>query len=188
MKTLERLSYLAVLMAAIVVIWHIVRTDIPFGKEPINSKTLDIEHQMTGVVLDLPSVNLRDGQPTLVLALSTHCSFCDENTPLYQQIARMKGVGRLRLVTIFPETAGEAEDYLKRRGIAADVVIASRTLSSLGVKATPTVLLADGQGEVKQSWVGALSKTRENEVLAKLREYCQACVTTALNRAESKMR
>jgi hypothetical protein len=41
-------------------------------------------------------------------------------------------------------------------------------LGEIGVRGTPTLILIDGGGVVKQSWVGRLSADEEAEVLSRL--------------------
>ena len=42
-------------------------------------------------------------------------------------------------------------------------------LDSLGVKGTPTLLIVDQSGTVRQSWVGRLTAERETEVLSRIK-------------------
>jgi hypothetical protein len=41
-------------------------------------------------------------------------------------------------------------------------------LSAVGVSGTPTLLLIDGGGAIKESWVGKLPPDKETEVLSRL--------------------
>ena len=73
--------------------------------------------------------------PTLVLALSTHCGFCEASAPFYRKLAAFKNSSpaRVRLAAVMPEPKEEIEAYLKKYGIAADAIF-SMQVSQIGVK------------------------------------------------------
>jgi len=114
---------------------------------------------------------------TLVLALSTHCRFCHASVPFYQKLAALKNssASRVRLAAIMPESKEEAEDYLKKNGIAADAVV-SMPMSQIGVNGTPTLLLLDGQNKLIEAWAGQLNSSQESEVIGHLRKLCPGCL------------
>jgi thiol-disulfide isomerase/thioredoxin len=118
----------------------------------------------------------QSAQATLVLALSTHCGFCQDSLPFYQKLAAFKNSSpaRVRLATVMSEPKEEIESYLKKQGIAADAVF-SMPVSQIGVKGTPTLLLLDGQNKLIESWVGKLNSQEESEVIAHLQKACPEC-------------
>ena len=112
----------------------------------------------------------------MVLALSTHCGFCQDSVPFYQKLAAFKNSSpaRVRLATVMSEPKEEIEAYLKKQGIASDAVF-SMPVSQIGVKGTPTLLLLDGQKKLIESWVGKLNSQEESEVIAHLQKACPEC-------------
>lgn len=132
-----------------------------------------------GDQVELPGVASADGQSaaaTLVLALSTHCDFCQASAPFYQKLAVFKNSSpaRVRLATVMSEPKEEIEAYLKQHGIAVDAVV-SIPVTQIGVKGTPTLLLLDGQNKLIESWVGQLNTRQESEVIASLQKICPTC-------------
>jgi hypothetical protein len=132
-----------------------------------------------GSVVKLPGVassNQQPAVPTLVLALSKYCHFCQESVGFYQKITALKNSSPqgLRLVAVMPEKQEEAGSYLKEHGIGVDEVV-SMPVSKIGVSGTPTLLLLDGQGKVEELWIGKLSDSEESEALARLKKACAGC-------------
>jgi thiol-disulfide isomerase/thioredoxin len=118
----------------------------------------------------------QSAQATLVLALSTHCGFCQDSLPFYQKLAAFKNSSpaRVRLATVMSEPKEEIEAYVKKNGIAADAVF-SMPISQIGVKGTPTLLLLDGQNKLIESWIGKLDSQGESDVIAHLQKACPEC-------------
>ena len=72
-------------------------------------------------------------------------------------------------MAVFPQATEEGEAYLKRLAIHVDEV-RQVPFESLNVSGTPTLLLVNGGGEVKDSWVGKLPSNQEAEVLTRLKQ------------------
>jgi hypothetical protein len=66
---------------------------------------------------------------------------------------------------VLPQTQLEAENYVKAAGLSEARVVSSN-LGTLGVYATPTLLLVDSTGKVKSEWVGKLDDAAQKKVLA----------------------
>lgn len=66
-----------------------------------------------------------------------------------------------------PQTVEEGKQYLKNLGVDISEVYNAK-LASIGVTATPTLLLIDQSGVVSDMWRGKLSDDAEKEVLSKL--------------------
>ena len=64
---------------------------------------------------------------------------------------------------ITPEAPNVAERFLKENGITS-VTIREGRHDILGVKSTPTLILADSDAAVRGYWVGQLTPEREAEI------------------------
>jgi len=69
---------------------------------------------------------------------------------------------------VFPQPVAEGQKYLSDLGVTVDEVQQAR-LDSIGVMATPTLILANADGAVVESWTGKLPGEKESELLAKLK-------------------
>lgn len=120
----------------------------------------------------LPASSISEIRPassdrTLILALSNTCHFCTESAPFYKRLAEMRTGARL--VAVLPQSVKEGERYLAKLGVSVDEVT-QLNLDKIGVQGTPTIVLIDNVGIVKQSWVGKLSPDGERAVLNALQE------------------
>jgi hypothetical protein len=86
--------------------------------------------------------------------------------PFYQQLARERG--DVRMVAVLPQPIAAGTEYLKQHEVSVDEVTQAR-LDALNVAGTPTLLLIDKSGVVKNSWFGKLAPDQQSEVLNNLR-------------------
>ncbi len=109
------------------------------------------------VVLELPGVDWSKRDQTLVLALSANCHYCTESAPLYRQlITDISAQANVRTVAVLPQPTAESQQYLKQLGVSPDEVIHT-SLRSIGISATPTLLIVDRTGVISDLWVGRLN-------------------------------
>ncbi len=104
---------------------------------------------------------------SLVLYLSTKCRYCTESAPFYKRLLEENKSKGISVVAVLPQSVEESREYLKEHGVQIDEIKQS-SLQSIGVRATPTILLTDESGVVTDSWVGKLQPDREEQVIAKL--------------------
>jgi hypothetical protein len=122
------------------------------------------EVTLTPSVASLDIAWNQNGQ-TLILALARNCRFCTESAPFYKQLSQSKG--NTHLVALLPQSVDEGQEYLEQLGVSVDEV-KQFSLEKIGVSGTPTLLLVDTSGVVKNFWVGKLSPAQEATVLSVL--------------------
>jgi thiol-disulfide isomerase/thioredoxin len=129
----------------------------------------EIQQSLEGAHLSLQGINWNESNKTVLLALSNKCHYCSESAPFYQKLTQELAERKdVRVIAVFPQTVDEAKKYLDSLGVPiGDVRQAS--LGAIGVKGTPTLMIVDKTGTVKQAWTGRLSIERESEVLGRLR-------------------
>lgn len=104
----------------------------------------------------------------IVLALQTGCHFCSESAPFYRTL--LKGISNnqdVQVIAVLPDSADESHRYLKEEGIEPHVVVQS-DLKSLGIRGTPTVVVADSNGKIAGVWEGKLSPQKEEQVFRQI--------------------
>jgi hypothetical protein len=69
---------------------------------------------------------------------------------------------------VVPESVSEGRSYLERLGVPFTQVVHG-SLSSLHVSGTPTAMLIDSRGEIKNFWPGKLDSTQEQDLMSSLR-------------------
>jgi thioredoxin-related protein len=168
MDKLNKQLNLAVNLAIIVVL---VLVGIVFAKNLLSVRSTGQNRDYrvpAGSKISLPGVDWASNQQTLVLVLEKKCPYCRESAPFYQQLAREAGQKRrVRLIAVLPQDVGEAKEYLSSLNVPIDEVRQS-SVEALGVKGTPTLILLNEKGEVRQSWPGKLPPEQETEVLKRL--------------------
>lgn len=110
------------------------------------------------------SVDWAANKRTLVLGLQTGCHFCTESAPFFQKLAAA-AAGGTKIVAVLPQSLGDSKQYLAKLSVHVDE-IRSAPLADITVIGTPTMLLVDGKGIVRNVWVGKLSEDRQSEVLS----------------------
>lgn len=114
----------------------------------------------------IPTVKLGDYQKTLVLLLNVDCSFCSRSLPFYQRVIQATAVNgnRTQIIALFPNAEAEVSTYIARNKLTCRY-LHGVDFSKFGVSGTPTILLADKDGKLVQSWMGQLPTAEEDEVL-----------------------
>jgi hypothetical protein len=107
-------------------------------------------------------IDWRQGNQTLLLAVSSTCHFCTESAPFYKLLAQERG--KTRLVAILPQSVDEGQRYLAGLGVTVDE-IRQVPLGSMNVTGTPTLLLVNRDGVVIRTWIGKLADEQQGEVL-----------------------
>ena len=114
----------------------------------------------------LPDTDWRKDGRMLILAISTRCHFCKDSAPFLRTLAAQAGKN-VKIIAVLPEPAGTAEKYLQGEGVRADHA-EQLTRGRIGVIGTPTLILADAAGVVRNVWVGAPQPAQQRQVLAAL--------------------
>jgi hypothetical protein len=119
-----------------------------------------------GKKIELSGVDWAQNSRTLLFVLSTQCHFCSESAPFYQKIVdKASNYKDVKLVAVFPQGTNQGEEYLKKYGIGIGQVYKG-SMTSLGARGTPTLIMVDGNGIVKRSWVGLLSTQEEMDIMS----------------------
>ena len=163
MKYLDRIANIAIIVAVVVFLVFVVRGDFAWHKLPQSAAQAPLQN-LAGTTVTLPSVRLPRDRSSLFLVVSTQCHFCQDSLPFYKELTA-KSHGRLNIIAVLPQPQAEARKFLYNAGVKPDQVVTA-PLDALGVRGTPTVLLVDGSGRVKQAWPGELDRQGQQNLLA----------------------
>jgi len=115
--------------------------------------------------IDLTGFDFHVSAETLVLVLQKDCQFCSRSAPFYKRLLEQySGNPNLRIVAALPHSPEVSRRYLASLELFVTDV-REVELAEVKVPATPTLLLLNNEGRVKASWVGMLSREREEEVI-----------------------
>jgi peroxiredoxin len=120
-----------------------------------------------GKAVPLQNVNWKENKKTLILYVSAACRYCTESAPFYQRLVKENSSKDVKIVAVLTQPVEEAKEYLKKHNVNIEEVH-SASFSSIGVSATPTLLLVNEDGVISDYWRGRLQADKETEVLAKL--------------------
>lgn len=173
--------FTAVLISAVVIKTYIigdrsrssdiVRPEVASAAEPnqreIPSRRSQPATQLQpGTKIELTGVDWKKNGQTLILALSDKCHFCTESAPFYQRLVKQRG--KTSLVAVLPQPVDQGRKYLEGLGVAIDDV-RQVSFPAVGLRGTPTLILADNNGVAIESWMGKLPPNREEDLLERLR-------------------
>jgi thioredoxin-related protein len=164
-KKIEAAANIAIIALVVLFGWTVFRGN--FGASPAVSATAQASGPKVG--MDLSQTPLKDvdwtaNKNTLVLGLQTTCHYCTESGPFFQKLA-LAASGSTKIVAVLPQSIEQSKEYLSKLGVRVDEV-RTAPLSSISVSGTPTMMLVDEKGVVKNVWVGKLPDEQQSQVLS----------------------
>jgi thioredoxin-related protein len=163
-KKVELLANVAIILVAIVLCVVLVKKFVltdsaataPTRKQP-----------EVGAKIALPDTDFSVKEKTLLLALKKDCRFCSESAEFYRKLTAAAGEKNVRVIALFPHSAADGQEYLNQINVSVEDK-RQADFAALNVAGTPTVILTDKNGEIKQFWVGKLPPEKEKEVIDSL--------------------
>ena len=116
----------------------------------------------------LPGVAFSDRPRTLVLFEMSSCKYCTQSMPLYKELGVALRQAGIRFVAASPEPVEVSRQYLATGGVEVDLVVQAPSEVMSHVPGTPMLVLVDGTGIVKDSWVGLLDESGRRRLWASL--------------------
>jgi hypothetical protein len=171
----KRAANVAIVLACLFLIGSLARNYYLRSKPNLRPQP-DIPKRAKVNLPDLNPSSQRSALPTLVFVLSRSCHFCTESAPFYRKLTAFKNSfpHGLRFIAVLPESKEEAESYLKEYGIGTDAVL-SMPVSQIMAQGAPALVLLDGQNKLEEVWLGKLSDSQEEQVMARLKKACGGC-------------
>lgn len=125
-------------------------------------------HSPIGKKVLLEGVDWSKSERTLLMCLKTDCIFCKKSVPFYQKLSSEAAKhDNVRLIAVSTENIEDVQKFLNDSNITVNEIKQAK-FDPLGVKGTPTLILADSSGVAMNGWVGMLAPPQETEVLSKL--------------------
>ena len=118
----------------------------------------------------IPGLKGDPGRATLALFFSPSCRYCAENMPFYRRLTETIEANRLpvRFVLVTSSSSQATQDYLAREKLERLPVFAGHLDAK--VPGTPSLVLVDATGHVRDAWYGFLNEKNQATVLTRLRE------------------
>jgi rhodanese-like protein len=109
-----------------------------------------------GTPIKVSDVQFGPHQQTVIVALSVDCGLTSAATELYKDLVNSASSGQIGMATIFSEEPSDAREFLHKLGLP-DKFLLQQDLHSIGVTATPALLVVDSNGLVRKAWSGRLA-------------------------------
>lgn len=124
------------------------------------------------------NVDWNQHEATLLVAMRVGCQYCAESIPFYQKLLQMEksGATSAYILAAFPDDPAATQQYLQLHGMHVQSIRIN--LAQLGITGTPTLILVDHGGHIIRKWIGVLSQSEEQEVIAALTPLASARRTT----------
>ncbi len=117
--------------------------------------------------IQIEGYDFSHSKKNVILVLQKHCRFCAESAPFYAELVKQFKLRDVRFVAFMPQEPDEARAYLESLNVSGIEVLSGNS-NSIGVNATPAVIIVDDSGTVVDGWVGKLAQDTENEVIYKI--------------------
>lgn len=100
--------------------------------------------------------------------MNTKCRYCAESLPFYKRVAEsQRGDRRTRVVAIFPNAHNDVKQYVQNSNLNLETH-SEVDFGALGIAGTPTAILLDNAGKIRNFWVGKLPQDVEEQIIQSL--------------------
>lgn len=115
----------------------------------------------------LPVATKNNAAQTLLVVMNTTCHYCSESIPFYNQLVETQHNtnNTTAIIAVFPNSENEVKEYVRQNQLNITTIAASIDFKALHVAGTPTIILIDNSGKIRDFWVGKLSKDEEQQVI-----------------------
>jgi hypothetical protein len=163
-RRLQTLANIAIISVSILLAYVIIKNFILNPPNSSRSKsTITV-----GTKVPMSEIDWQKNGRTVLLVLSPTCHFCTESGPFYGKLSQLISTQKTAsLVALFPKNINDGPAYLQSLGVSVNE-IKQVAFDTLGVKGTPTIIIADKSGEVVGVWFGKLSSDQEELILKQL--------------------
>lgn len=168
MSRLEKVTHVALIAVCCIAGYTLIRQHIA------RNATVPSVHE--GERVTVAGYDWSQANTTALLAISSQCHFCEQSLPLYRTLGNVarQAKGSFRVIAVSAEPRETLANYLEKRGVNLQGVFNS-SLSKLGVRGTPTVLVVDRKGVVQSVFVGKLNNAREGQLMSRIALLCPGC-------------
>lgn len=165
-RRLEVATNIAVLLVAVALLAALAATWFKSPPAPVYKTGL----QRGATLPTVSNIQFSVAPRTLLMVLSTKCGYCEQSLPFYQRLIEenSKADNQLQFVGLFSNSEAEVVEYKKRNSLDLKTV-ANVDPSEVQASGTPTLILVNAEGKVSDLWIGKLSTSDEQQVLATLK-------------------
>jgi hypothetical protein len=168
-KLLDRALAVALVGAAFgaIMAWYPHLWANHFPPPPPGSSITATQYEVGDQLHDVPELAFLRSREALLIYINESCRFCRDSMPFYRKIINERNRLNSGLVLVVAARDEEANirEYIATHGVQADAVVRIPIESDFRQGVVPSVLLLDGERQVRGSWTGVPDATEEMEIL-----------------------
>lgn len=161
-RYLTTATNIVVLLASIAIIYTCAWSYLKASSKP----QLPLGLHKGQILAPLPSYNYSSASQHLIIAINPNCAYCNESVPFYHELTSVQQPPDqpTQIIASFQVPLDEANQYIKQQQLDISA-IAAVDFRSINVSATPTIILTNGNGMVKDFWIGQLSDEVKGQII-----------------------
>ncbi len=154
--SLDRIANVALIITCAVVTYALI------GHLSRTQPNPDAGVQVGGKLDPLPAVKYDQSQWTAILYVKSTCPYCTDSMGLYRSISALpsRKSGTLRFVAVSTESRTVSSAYLSQHAVTVDQIV-----EVLAGRPTPTLVLVDRSGVVRNFWLGRQDAAGAQKIL-----------------------
>jgi len=167
MSKLEKATYVSLILMSIVSMSLLLERRLRPARRPDALTSLD---RLVGKAVEFPTAPWGRSPINVVLHISSTCHFCNESTPLYRELSRLRATApNIVLYVVTRDPLATMKQYLADRLIETDGIFQTDSPPQ-GILATPTILLVNSHGVIRRVFLGKLDGNREKDFFAAVKD------------------
>ncbi len=167
MKSLDKLTNMAILLVCIVVIADMIYRDMSSAPLRAPTSTARLEPFRRGEAFPrMTGLRQESGKSSLLLVVKSSCKYCKDSIPFYQRLVNeiRSTNAAVQLVGLCLESDTACANYFSETQVPVDVTLGAPN-GLPRIQRTPTIVMLDPNGNVAEIWVGALGEDGQKAVL-----------------------
>jgi hypothetical protein len=156
---LDLTATIVMILTSVVLVWHVVSDRASVRSPPAAGYS---QGDVFGAV---DGLRFSETPATAILFVQSTCKFCSASMPFYRRLSALPR--RAKFIVMGVETRDQLQAYLSAQQLRVDDVV-SVNAQNIKFRGTPTLLLVDNKGVVRDVWAGQLDNAREEAVLKKI--------------------
>lgn len=163
-RLLRHFLDVVIIACALAVGWRFVNVLAPEPPTPSFTPVLGL-----GDELALAGIDWSQSRRTVLLFASTTCPACRESAPFYRELARrVMPRSSIRFFVAAEEPVSTTRAWLNQEKIHPDEVVHVQSPLSFGFFVTPTLVIADQDGRVRDIVIGKVSAKVQEQLWARM--------------------
>jgi len=163
---LDKLANVSIIFVCCAIGADVIQRRMSAAPAAAPSPSFAYSEYKSGETVEIPGFARQADRPSLLFIVKSTCPYCTRSMPFYEQVARQfQGTGSIQLVGVCTEPDDACAKYFDEHGVKLDATVGVAA-NAVKIRGTPTLVLVNDNGTVKEVWPGELDAARQALVLA----------------------